>query len=71
MTAPLSFETRVHLVLALVDIEQALAGNANPEVHGLIERARQDLHQGWPEAAHDALRWARRLLAGYTPGDAQ
>lgn len=60
--------TRAHLLLVLVDIEQALAGTANLEALALIERAPFDLRQDWPEAAHDALQRARKLLQTSTEG---
>ena len=69
MTARLQPETRAALLLALVDIERLLSGYADPEAHGLIERARFDLRQGWHEAAHDALGRARKLLQTCTEGN--
>lgn len=64
MTARLSFETRVHLALAMAETEVALTGTTDLEVLALLERAAHDLRQGWPEAAADCLGRARRLLAG-------
>ena len=66
-TQRLSFETRTALLLAMTCIERLLRGDADPEAHGLLERARFDLAQRWPEAAHDALERARKLLAGEMP----
>ena len=37
----------------------------------LIERAEAALRNGWPEAAHDALGRARRLLSGYATVEAR
>ena len=64
MTAGLSFETRVHLALAMAETEVALTGTTDLEVRGLLERAAHDLRNDWPEAAHDALERARKLLGG-------
>lgn len=63
-TQRLSFETRVHLALAMAETEVALTGTTDLEVLALIERARFDLRRGWDAAAADCLGRARRLLAG-------
>ena len=69
MTARLQPETRAALLLALVDIERLLSGDADPEVRGLLDRAAHDLRNDWAEAAHDALGRARKLLQTCTEGN--